>query len=63
MYKIVIWQYSEPIDFYVNDSLDEVLKWYNMHYRSMYESGNCCFFVNKGNYEITFEELNEKGFF
>nr|DAW32521.1 MAG TPA: hypothetical protein [Caudoviricetes sp.] len=63
MYKIEIWRFHVIHETYTSNNIKDILKWYRNNWQIAYENGNCSFEVYKNGKELSFDELNEKGFF
>lgn len=63
MYKIEIWRFHCVEETYTSNNIKDVLKWYRDNWQISYEYGGCSFEVYKNGKQLSFDELNEIGFF
>lgn len=63
MYKIEIWRFHVIHETYKSNNIKDILKWYRNNWKISYEYGNCYFEVYKNGKELSFDELEEIGFF
>lgn len=63
MYKIEIWRFHIIYETYTSNNIKDILKWYRNNWQILYEWGNCSFEVYKNGKQLSFDELNEIGFF
>lgn len=63
MYKIEIWRFHVIHKTYTSNNIKDVLKWYRENWQISYEYGACSFEVYKNGKQLSFDELNEIGFF
>lgn len=61
-YKIEIWQYHVITETYESNDINDILKWYRVHWRWLYELGDCTFCVYKDGVEIPWDEEYKLGF-
>lgn len=62
-YEIEIWQYHVMVENYKSNNIEEILEWFKFNWQSCCESGYASFFVYKNSIEISFEELDNLGFY
>ena len=61
-YKIEIWQNQHITETYESDKISDILNWYKVKWRWLYELGDCSFTVYKDDEELSFEEESIFGF-
>lgn len=62
-YKIEIWQYQNITETYESDNIEDVLQWYKLNWRWLYELGNCVFYIYNDNEELSWNEKYKLGFY
>lgn len=63
MYRIEIWQWGNLSEVYEEEDVQDVLAWYKWYWYDAYEHSLCSFSVYKNGMELSFEELDELGFY
>lgn len=61
-YKIEIWIFGSIADTYESDNVEEVLKWFNRHWRNCYDNGGCAIEVYQNDKRLSFYEVYNLGF-
>ena len=62
-YKIEIWVYGRVEETYEHDDIEEVLRWYRIRWKHMYDCGGCCFDIYENDRILKFKEELALGFY
>ena len=54
--KVEIWQYGSITETFISNNIEEVLKWFNRHWRNCYNDGGCAIEVYQNDKRLSFHE-------
>lgn len=60
--KVEIWQYGSITETFISNNIEEVLKWFNRHWRNCYNDGGCAIEVYQNDKRLSFHERYNLGF-